>query len=157
MYLFSYVDGGHTDDRSTQWLGAYYGLVLKRLLIDRAAWKPLEPTSWQRDDDRTVTLRFNVPVPPLRWDTTQVAGNRDYGFALRLDSGALLPIRSVSLVGPDRLQIVAAAAIPKGTHLQYAFDGVGASGSRLWPARQPARLARGRDPVRQRSRTDADG
>ncbi|MFM0629655.1 hypothetical protein [Paraburkholderia xenovorans] len=29
MYLFRYVDGGHTDNRSTEWMGAYYGLVLR--------------------------------------------------------------------------------------------------------------------------------
>lgn len=132
MYLFHYVDGRHTDNRSSQWLGAYYGLVLKRILIDHEAWTPLEPLSWRRDGD-TATLRFKVPVPPLQWDTTQVAGNTNYGFMLRLPSGQPLPIRSVSIVGPDRVQIVADSAIPPGTEVEYAFEGDGLAGSRFGP------------------------
>ncbi|MFM0414817.1 sialate O-acetylesterase family protein [Paraburkholderia aromaticivorans] len=132
MYLFRYVDGGHTDNRSTEWMGAYYGLVLKRILIDRETWKPLEPLTWQREGT-TATLRFNVPAPPLRWDTTQVAGNSDYGFALRLPSGNLLPIRSVSITGPDEVRITAQSPIPAGTHVEYAFNGVGVAGSRYGP------------------------
>lgn len=132
MYLFQYVDGRHTDNRSSQWLGAYYGLVLKRVLIDHDTWTPLEPLSWRRDGD-TATLRFKVPVPPLQWDTTQVAGNANYGFVLRLPSGQPLPIRSVSIVGPDRVQIVADSAIPAGTEIEYAFDGEGLAGSRFGP------------------------
>lgn len=132
MYLFRYVDGRHTDARSSQWLGAYYGLVLKRILIDHAQWAPLEPMSWQRDGD-VATVRFKVPVPPLQWDTTQVAGNSNYGFSLRLPSGASLPIRSVSIVGADRVQITAAVPIPPGTQVEYAFDGAGMAGSRYGP------------------------
>lgn len=132
MYLFRYVDGRHTDARSSQWLGAYYGLVLKRILIDHVQWTPLEPLSWQRDGD-IATVRFKVPVPPLRWDTTQVAGNDDYGFSLRLPSGVSLPIRSVAIVGPDRVQITAAVPIPAGTQVEYAFDGTGFAGSRYGP------------------------
>ena len=132
MYLFHYVDGRHTDSRSSQWLGAYYGLVLKRILIDHEAWTPLEPLSWRRDGD-TATLRFKVRVPPLQWDTSQVAGNTNYGFTLRLPSGLPLPIRSVSIVGPDRVQIVADSAIPAGTEVEYAFEGQGLAGSRFGP------------------------
>ncbi|WNC89228.1 hypothetical protein RI103_16310 [Paraburkholderia sp. FT54] len=132
MYLFRYVDGAHTDNRSTEWMGAYYGLVLKRVLIDKQTWKPLEPLNWQREGT-TAVLRFNVPAPPLRWDTTQVAGNSDYGFSLRLASGDLLPIRSVSITGPDEVRITAQSPIPAGTHVEYAFNGVGVAGSRYGP------------------------
>ena len=132
MYLFHYVDGRHTDGRGSQWLGAYYGLVLKRVLIDHEVWTPLEPLSWRRDGD-TATLRFKVPVPPLRWDTTQVAGNANYGFLLRLPSGLPLPIRSVSIVGPDQVQITADSAIPAATEVEYAFEGQGVAGSRFGP------------------------
>lgn len=132
MYLFRYVDGRHTDNRSSQWLGAYYGLVLKRILIDHQAWTPLEPLTWRRDGD-TATLRFKVPVPPLQWDTTQVAGNTNYGFMLRLPSGQPLPIRSVSIVGPDQVQITAESAIPAGTEVEYAFEGDGFAGNRFGP------------------------
>ena len=132
MYLFRYVDGGHTDNRSTEWMGAYYGLVLKRLLIDRETWKPLEPLTWQRLG-AIAMLRFNVPAPPLKWDSTQVAGNSDYGFSLRLPSGNLLPIRSVSITGPDEVRITAQSPIPAGTRVEYAFNGVGVAGSRYGP------------------------
>lgn len=132
MYLFRYVDGGHTDNRSTEWMGAYYGLVLKRILIDKQTWTPLEPLNWRREGT-TAVLRFNVPAPPLRWDTTQVAGNSDYGFSLRLPSGDLLPIQSVSITGPDEVSITAKSPIPAGTHIEYAFNGVGVAGSRYGP------------------------
>lgn len=132
MYLFRYVDGVHIDNRSTEWMGAYYGLVLKRILIDRATWKPLEPLDWRREG-ATAVLRFNVPAPPLEWDTTQVAGNTDYGFSLRLPSGDLLPIRSVAITGANEVSITARSAIPAGTHVEYAFNGAGVAGSRYGP------------------------
>jgi hypothetical protein len=88
--------------------------------------------SWQKSG-ADVTVQFNVPVPPLRWDVAQVAGNRNYGFSLRSSSGQLLPIKSVSLEGADRVRIVARDPVPAGAKLQYAFDGTGVSGNRYGP------------------------
>jgi hypothetical protein len=132
MYIFRYVDGRHTDNRSTRWLGAYYGLVIKRLVIDHVQWKPLEPASWRLRGD-TVTVRFNVPAPPLRWDTRQVAANEDYGFRLTTSDGHVVPIDSVQITSPDTVTIKSDRALSSGTHLAYAFSGEGRAGSRYGP------------------------
>ncbi|GAB7534606.1 hypothetical protein BGC_08160 [Burkholderia sp. 3C] len=132
MYIFRYVDGRHTDNKSTRWMGAYYGLVIKRVVVDHRPWQPLEPTAWHRDG-RVVTVRFNVPAPPLRWDTRQVAVNQNYGFDLRAQNGRPLPIASVEISGPDTVTIVADEPVPTGAQLQYAFVGAGRAGSQYGP------------------------
>ncbi|CAN7465405.1 hypothetical protein LJR034_003003 [Caballeronia sp. LjRoot34] len=107
-------------------------MTLKRFLVDRASWTPLEPAGWQRNGP-TVTVRFRVPVPPLKRDVTQVAGNRDYWFSLRTPSGERLPIRSVFVLGAGSVLIVAQDPVPEGTRLEYTFDGTGKAGSRYGP------------------------
>jgi hypothetical protein len=51
-----------------QLLGEKVGQVYHQRVVARRDWQPLHPISATRDG-RAVTVRFQVPVPPLRWDT----------------------------------------------------------------------------------------
>jgi hypothetical protein len=102
-------------------------LAYKRVIIDGGDWKPLQPKSHIRQGNVCV-VTFDVPSGPLVLDTTAVSNPGNYGFALVDSAGAALTISSVSQIGPDRIKIVAAASIPSGAKVRYAWgDGATAN------------------------------
>lgn len=127
MYQFEYHSGGHITNTSTRWLGAYYGLAYKRIVIDGVDWKPLKPLSSMKQG-KTAVVKFNVPSGRLVFDTTLVAANTNYGFELVDSSGNPLTISSVAIMGPDTVKVVAASTIPAGAKLRYAWSGSGEVG-----------------------------
>lgn len=127
MYPFAYHSGGHITNSSTRWLGGYYGLAYKRIVINGEDWKPLKPIASVRQSN-FVEIRFNVPKGPLVFDTTQVAAQTNYGFALLDQNGAAMTISGVQIIDTDRIRITASAPIPAGAKVRYAFTGDTISG-----------------------------
>lgn len=124
IYHLEHSDGVHLTSRSSRHLGAYMALAYKRVIIDGLDWKCLQPKSHIRQGTVCV-LTFDVPAGPLVLDTVSVADPGNYGFALVDSSGNALTVSSVSLIGPDRVKIVAASTIPSGAKVRYAWgDGV---------------------------------
>jgi hypothetical protein len=93
-------------------------------------WQPLQPTSAERSG-RVVTVHFNVPVPPLNWDTTFDASHitewkNGKGFELR-SSTANITITSVAISG-DTVQITAGSDLPtSGLIVGYALTSQGST------------------------------
>ena len=128
MYWLTHAaDNIHLVARSSKVMGAYYGLVYKRVVVDGATWTPLQPVSAQRLG-KVAVIKFNVPVAPLVLDTTLVTVNTNYGFELVDSGGSPLTISSVALTGDNRVKITAAATIPAGAKVRYAWTGAGAVG-----------------------------
>ena len=127
LYHMQHADGVHLTGNSSRFLGAYMALAYKRVIIDGQEWKCLQPESAIRQGSVCV-LNFDVPDGPLVFDTAAVRDPGNYGFSL-VDSGNNpLTISSVSLIGDNRVKIVAASAIPAGAKVRYAWgDGVTAS------------------------------
>ena len=134
MYQFGYQNAGnfHLTAIESRWLGAYYGLAYKRIVIDGIDWKPCKPLSSIRQG-AIATVKFNVPMGKLTLDTTAVTLNTNYGFELVDSTGTTLTINSVSLMGPDTVKVLAAAAIPAGARLRYAWSGTGNVGNSVGP------------------------
>lgn len=122
MYQFSYWAGGHIIAESTRWLGAYYGLAYKRVIINQEDWKPLKPIASVRQSN-FVEIRFNVPEGPIVFDTTQIAAQPDYGFQLVDASNNAISISSIDIIDVDRIRITAATTIPSGAKVRYAWQG----------------------------------
>jgi hypothetical protein len=110
----------HLSARGSALLGAYYGLVHKRAVIDKKTWVPLQPVAVWRQG-AILTVRFNVPTRPLALDTTLLSAAPNYGFSLVDDLGAGMTISSVSIAAPDTVRVVASATIPAGAKIRYAF------------------------------------
>lgn len=127
MYPFEYQSGGHITSVSTRWLGGYYGLAYKRVVINGEDWKPLKPIASVRQSN-FVEIRFHVPDGPLVFDTTQVAAQTNYGFGLLDQNGAAMTISSVEIIDTDRVRITASATIPAGAKVRYAFTGDATTG-----------------------------
>lgn len=119
-YVFDYQDSQHVTPESSKWMGCYYGLVYKRVMIDGATWSPIRPLSSVKSGP-FANVKFNVPVKPLVIDTDQVPEQTNYGFTLVTSGDVDIPITSVSVVAPDTIKVVANTTIPSGAKLRYGF------------------------------------
>ena len=119
-YIFDYADGYHVRGVSSKWMGAYIGLVYKRVIIDGERWLPIHPISNTRQG-KVLEVKFHVPVQPLVIDTEWVAANTNYGFTLVDTQGIEITINSVTITQGDTIKIIADADIPAGAKLRYAW------------------------------------
>lgn len=114
--------GGHLDANGSRWLGAMLGKAAVRTLIDRKAWRPLEPVKLQVQG-RSVLIAFRVPVPPLQWRLPYVySTGTDYaakGFRVT-DAAGEVPIASVEIVAPGVVQISFTRDLSATPYVWYA-------------------------------------
>lgn len=123
MYHLPYFDTWHLTGVGSRWLGAHIGLAYKRIVEDGEDWVPLQPTAdtvTAADWDVTLSVRAGQA---LEWDTTTVAAQTHYGFTLVDSSDSPLTISSVTITGTNTVRVTAAASIPAGAKLRYAWQG----------------------------------
>lgn len=125
-YQFNYEDGKHLLSSNLQWLGEYYGKVMKRVFIDGESWRPLSPVEIKIGDQKNIIrAKFWVPNAPLVFDTSRVPAKEQMGFELaHADAATKTPaIDRVELVSEDTVELVAQGDLPTGTRLRYAASG----------------------------------
>lgn len=122
-YMFSYTFGTIVGAHS-KWLGGYFGLAYKRIVLDGEDFYPLS-CSEAYLQGRVIFLRFNVPYGSLVLDTTQVAAQTDYGFSVVNSVGAPVTISSVTIAAPDIIRIVTATSPGLASRVRYGFGGAG--------------------------------
>lgn len=121
---FSLTEGIHLNATGYQMLGEKTAQVYYQRAVLGQDWQPLQPTSVERSG-RVVTVHFNVPVPPLNWDTTIDDSNitewkNGKGFELR-SSSSNITITSVAISG-DTVKITASSDLPtSGLIVGYAL------------------------------------
>ena len=130
-YQYAYSDPVHLSSSGYHRLGEKYGQVFDRVVNLKQTWKPLQPKSTSLSGS-TITVAFDVPVPPLAWDdaigpshqTNHVAWKNGRGFEAE-DSTGQLTIVSATIIG-DSVELLLAAP-PTGTGLTvrsgYTPDG----------------------------------
>lgn len=143
LYIFDYADGYHIDGVSSKWMGAYIGLVHKRVLVDGEDWKPVHPISHVKQG-RILEVKFHVPVQPLVFDTSHIALNTNYGFNIVDNSNNPIAISSVEITQGDTVKIIAVDPIPIGANLRYAWT----------PSAQPNRVTGPRGNLRDSQGVD---
>lgn len=114
-----YLDALHIPASQSKTLGAYLGLVYKRVVIDGEAWEPLQPSAHLRQG-KILDVVFNKR--DLVLDTTLVPAQPTSGFTLFDNVGAAITINSVTVIKPDTVRIAAAATIPAGSTLKYGVN-----------------------------------
>lgn len=119
MYQFEYGDSQHITAESSKWLGGYYGLVYKRVVVDRQEWEPLQPVA-HAINGNSIDLIFNKSGLVL--DTTLVPAQADYGFQVVNAGNTTIPISAVSVVGSNRVRITLASAPTTGSSVRYGFN-----------------------------------
>ncbi len=146
-------DGAHLTARSEELLGEKYGEAIKRTLVDGVAWKPLYITSAALNGN-LITLSYNIPSPPLVFDTQTIRDPGNLGFVYADDSAAPPSISGVELVGAGtqvRIALSAPPTAPAGhRHVEYAWVGsiaCGGGGCGAGPLTGPRGNLRDSDPL----------
>ena len=122
-HLIYASDKLHLNNTSYRRWGEYYGKVYRKVVINHQPWRPLSPARIERQG-QVITVTFNVPAPPLRWDLTTVVPRQNYGFEYRDSSSNPPAIQSVTLAGPRTVRVTLnRAPAVGGGHLRYAFSG----------------------------------
>ena len=104
MYPFKYVDALHPDSAGIKWFGQQAGKVAYLATYLGQAWKPLHPLSAMLRTGNVVTVKLNVPAPPIVLDTTTVPATANYGFRV-FDAAGEIAIASVAMVNGDTIRL----------------------------------------------------
>jgi hypothetical protein len=100
-------------------IGAYFAKAYAQIVLKGQPFEPVRPLSVARVAN-VVTVKFHVPVPPLKLDATRVAMIANYGFDF-VDNGTIVAISNVAVNGNDEVIITLAAAPSAATkRLRYA-------------------------------------
>ncbi|HBY6334920.1 TPA: hypothetical protein MI402_22890, partial [Klebsiella pneumoniae] len=124
-YAFPHhTDGLHLLAEGYKWIGAYYGRAYKQAVIDGIKPLAIKPkgATWRGNK---VTIRFDVPVPPLVLDSTNLAPTKDSGFAVFV-GGVAQTISTVEVLNGDSVVITLISALTSAPQVRYAFDNLGA-------------------------------
>lgn len=116
----------HLNSLSYKMLGAYNGYAIKKYIIDDVLFKGVIPKTVSVSDN-TITIKYNVPCPPLKFDTEWVKETplvntnvHTYGFnVVKSDNTEL--ITNVSVFW-DTVTITCSES-PVGAKLRYGLNG----------------------------------
>ena len=110
-----------------QWMGAYYGVALKRWLWDGVKPKHLRPLQ-ARADGHAIEVVFEVPKEPLVIDTVAVPAQPSSGFSVVDGDGREAEIIGASLAGPSAVRLELRDPAPGGSQVRYGWRGDGTKG-----------------------------
>ena len=120
-YIFDYsnLNDPHMTNYSFRRLGEYYGKVMKKVLVDGVAWKPLSPSTVSIAAN-VITINFNVPVAPLQFDTVKVMNKANYGFEY-YDATNSATISNVAIGSNGTSVIITLSSTPTGANKKIAY------------------------------------
>lgn len=125
-YHFVFSDGVHLVNTSYKHLGAYYGMVYKKVVIDKEDWQPLRPKSWNVRGN-VIDIFFNKNG--LVFDTTIVPAQSNFGFRVNDSGGTAKTISSVQIVSSNVVRLTMAATVNAGDVFLYGVTATGRSDS----------------------------
>ena len=127
IYMLAVTDHTHLTAHSSRWLGEQMAKVWRRIYLDGEEWRPLQTRSAKAADSTTIIVRFDVPRPPLAWDTEIVTDPGNKGFEVADASGAV-PITSVEITDTDEVTIKLGRALSTSPVVRTAYTSYGNAG-----------------------------
>jgi len=126
MYQFPTADQPHLTAASSKWLGAFYGLTYKRIILDgKTDWAPLDCIA-AVGQLRTILLTFHVPVGKLVWDTTQVPTYPNYGFQVVNSANSQYTLAGLpEIVGPRTVRLQTTIDLQANSKVRYGWGLIG--------------------------------
>lgn len=99
----------HLSADGQRWRGEQAGKVMSRVLFEGADWRPLQPRSVRRTSPTSIVLDFDVPCPPIAFETDWLAKATNYGFEVTRGTEDLpgydCIIKDVLITGPQQVTI----------------------------------------------------
>ncbi|WP_347840059.1 hypothetical protein [uncultured Draconibacterium sp.] len=129
MYQYQYRDIWHPTDRAV--VGIQLGIAAKRIISDKkklVVFSPLKHKIKRRKNEWDLLVKFDVPVPPLRFDTSKGkyhnlnGKQKNYGFTLTNENGEDILINEPVIMNENTLVFVCKEK-PKKAVLSYATNG----------------------------------
>lgn len=151
-YQYPYfTDGIHLTTDGYEQLGEKYGEVYFNRVILGQNWQPLYPNGLKCRGS-TITIQFQVPNPPLAWNTDFQAPHQSVsewkagkGFEVCSADGTKVAIKSVK-ISRDSVTITCAANPGSGAKVSYAMVGEKSRMSFPWGGTARWGLLRDSDP-----------
>ncbi|MGN6369286.1 MAG: dockerin [Phycisphaerae bacterium] len=128
-YQYPYAnDRIHLTPNGYRELGEKYAQVYYERLLLNHDWQPLQPTSIDHHGP-TLTIHFNVPVPPLAWDTSMDNPHPSIkewanakGFEITTADGKRVPIHAAEITpAGDAVTLTCESDPAPGDRLSYAM------------------------------------
>lgn len=121
-YFMPSADGTHLTNVGYIWLGHYFGRAYKQIVSGKKPkWiNPISATS----RTTTLTIKFDVPVLPLRFDSITLPNTTDKGFKVVDDTGTLT-LSDIQVINGDSVQITLNRALGANPVVRYAIDYLG--------------------------------
>lgn len=129
MYQYEYDDVWHPKDRAT--VGIQLGIAAKRILSDNtplSLFTPVNNKIENRGSKWILSVEFDVPIPPMRFDTSgdkfhNLNGKQpNYGFILKNEKGKDIISKEPFIKNGNTL-VIACSENPANAKLSYALNG----------------------------------
>ena len=127
MLDHSTVETIHLSAVGEKLMGLYCGMSLKKIITKDALFKGVTPNTYLISGN-SITIKYNVPNPPLRFDVNFVKEVANMGYAV-IDSNDTDILTSVSIFD-DEVTLVCSAS-PLNCKLYYGFNGVNGRDGRI--------------------------
>lgn len=123
-YGMSDYGGGHLSTNGYRWFGEVTGNILYDVLVDKKQYKPVYPINFSKTD-KTITIDFHVPAPPLQFDTWTTPKVLNYGF-MAYNNGSSVIIRNIEV---KDTQVVITTSTTLSDNLEVIYAGNFLSGT----------------------------
>jgi hypothetical protein len=130
-YQYAYVDGIHMNATGYELAGEKYAEAFYKTVEKNTPWVPLQPSALQWvPGTNTVTISFDVPSPPLQWNTSltnhqaaNIYWKSGRGFEVLAANNSPLTITSAELTNNDTAVKLTLESAPTSGPLtiQYAM------------------------------------
>lgn len=126
-YFFEFIDTVHFTNVSSKWIGMYMGQAYKKVIFDGGEIKPLQPVSVV-SSGQVIVIEYDVPHPPLEFDTDLLVDVGDQGFIVSDDVG-VLGITNISISNGTNIEIEVDRVLSSNPKVSYGrkFTGSGSA------------------------------
>lgn len=131
MYQFKYSDLYHPEDNAV--VGLQQGVAFKRLILDETEWITFRPVSHKviksSNNNYFIRLKFDVPVKPMRFDTSADDWHNpngkqpNFGFEVLNSDGNELQVSEPYIVQGNMVVLSTGNVNPKNSIIRYAVNG----------------------------------
>lgn len=111
-YMLDSPTNPHFVNWAHRWLGEYYAKAIKKTAIQNTVYKHLRP-AFGLIVNNYIVIDFEVPVPPIKWNFTDVLYQPHYGF-MYYDSTNSVSIVDVNITGPGQVTLTM-SGVPTGS------------------------------------------
>lgn len=123
LYPLETTDGIHLTKMPYFKLGHYFAKAWMKEVVDGQRWESLRPLKVMQAGPSTIAVVFNVPVPPLVFDTNVVTDPGHYGFESEDTGGAVITAIALDAYSDDTVLITLNQPISSDAVVRYAWTG----------------------------------